>query len=199
MTALSMGRFNVPLIQSLQCAWQCWEMLGQSLRNGYCTLCLTKLPCCPWSGVSQLCVKLSCDSVSVCSKQDGFQGKSHIHANSWMGTNKKDVLKWLNLDISLGSLLPSAFHGCSQDLVSETSRQLWQSGGPSRVRKITFGKAAHVCASRNKAALTIGVLVLFFFFGYVWRHINLAKLKRFPGASAHPKLVAAPADYCWGQ
>lgn len=150
-------------------------------------------------GVIPFCLKLSWDSITVYSKQDEFQRKSHIHINSWIGTNKKEVLQWLNLDVSLGFLLPSAFPGCSQDLVLETSRQLWQSGGSPRIRKITFGKAAHLCVPvGTKQAWPLGFR-LFFFFGYIWRHIDLAKLKRFPGASAHPKLVVAPANYYWGQ
>lgn len=178
-----------PFLQSLPCAWQCWEILGQLLTNGYCTLCFKKLPHCPWWGVIQFCLKVSWDSVSVCSKQDEFQGKTHIHINSWIGTNKKDVLQWLNLDVLLGFLLPSAFPGCSLDLVLETSRQLWQSGGSSRIRKITFGKAAHVCVpAGTKQPDHWGFVFLFWLCV-----IDLAKLKRFPGVSAHPKIACCPS------
>lgn len=159
-----------PFLQSLQCAWQCREMLGQLLRNGYCTLCLTKLPHCPWWGVIQFCLKLSWDSISVCSKRDEFQGKSLIHINSWIGTNKKDVLQWLNLDVSLGFLLPSAFPGCSQDLVLEASRQLCQSGGSSRRRKITFGKAARVCVCQQEQSRPDHWVFVFLFWLCVKTH-----------------------------
>lgn len=156
-------------------------------------------PVAHWSGAIPFCPKLSWDSISVCSKQDAFQGQSRLHINSWMGPNKKDVLQWLHLDVWLGFLLPSAFPGCSQYLVLGTSRQLWQCGGSPRIRKITFGKAAHLCVpAGTKQAWPLG-FCLFFFFGYIWRHIDLTKLKRFSGTSPYPKLFFAPVNYYRGQ
>lgn len=178
-------------------AGKCWSGYSEMVTAHFVS---QSFPVAHWSGVIQFCLKLSWDSISVCSKQDEFQGKSHLHISSWIGTNKKDLLQRLNLDVSLGFLLPNAFPGCSQDhLLLGTSRQLWQTGGSPRIRKITFGKVAHLCVpAGTKQAWPLG-LCLFFFFGYVWRHINLAKLKRFSGASPHPKLFVAPASYSWGQ